>query len=74
YAEIIRLLTSKGLDINARDKYVSAPVHDICRVGRQEIARLVVELGADLSRIDKFGRTPFTVACQYGQPNYIEYL
>jgi ankyrin repeat protein len=53
--DVVKLLISKGADINLKNKYSYSPLHS---VKSKEVARLLIENGADVNATDSDGNTP----------------
>jgi ankyrin repeat protein len=85
-AEVIRLLASRGADLNLRDRFGQTPLHiavdrDLdtsARGGRQAVdmptARALIEMGADESSKTAEGETPWDFAVAYGQQDLYDSL
>ena len=66
---IIRLLVSKGMDVNIQTSISGhTPLHMVCMVSpsnnKVETARVLLELGADINAQDGMGNTPLHQACR----------
>ena len=77
---IIRLLVSKGMDVNIQNSISgNTPLHMVCMVSpsnnKVETARVLLELGADINAQDIMGNTPLHQACRDRiDPGLIEFL
>ncbi len=59
--EQVRLLISKGADVNARDEKGMTPLYYAARYGRKEVAELLISKGADVNvKEDRWGGTPLS--------------
>ena len=65
-AEAVKLLVSKGANINAVDKYGRTPLHLVARNGHVETAKLLIAQGANIGAMSKYGRTPLHLAARKG--------
>jgi ankyrin repeat protein len=63
--EIVRLLIEKGLDVTAKDKSLSTPLHLASSLGIPEIVQLLIERGADITATDASRRTPLHIASSF---------
>jgi len=66
---IIRLLVSKGVDVNIPNSiFGHTPLHMACTISsthnKVETARVLLELGADINVQDDMGDTPLHTACR----------
>ena len=59
---VARLLLERGVDVNARRKAGSTPLHLASKDGWLEVARLLIEHGADIGAENNIGMTPLQVA------------
>jgi len=78
---IIRLLVSKGMDVNIQTSiFGHTPLQMVCMLGspsnnKVETARVLLELGADINKQDVNGNTPLHQACRdRADPGLIEFL
>ncbi len=55
---LVKELISKGMEVNAVDKYGYTPLHLAARLNQVEIAQTLVESGATVNSVDAFGDTP----------------
>jgi ankyrin repeat protein len=63
---ILRLLKTKGIDINAPGKDGSNALLEAVRYGDLGLASLLVEAGADVKRANRYGLLPLSLAAQDG--------
>jgi len=56
--EQVRLLISKGADVNAKDEEDKTPLHHAAEVGEIQVVQLLIKAGADLNIKDKDGESP----------------
>ena len=62
--EQVKLLISKGADINSKDKGGNIPLHYAVKAGKIEVVQLLIEAGADINVKDNRDRTPLHMAKQ----------
>ena len=62
YRPVLRLLLDHGVDINARTKYGSTPLHIASTFGPPEVVSVLLERGADVNVEDERGKTALQVA------------
>ena len=74
HADVIRLLTQNGADVNERDVLNRTPLHVACMWGFVEVADLLIKLGAKTDALDMTDQTPLMVAEQNGNSNMVEFL
>jgi ankyrin repeat protein len=60
--EIVKLLVSRGADINAPNKFGESPLHYACVFRHREIVRILLEAGADVNTLDNKGYSPLWLA------------
>jgi ankyrin repeat protein len=63
--EQVKLLISKGADVNAKDGEEKTPLHHAAKAGKMEIVQMLVEAGSDVNAKDRRGRTPLRLAGRY---------
>jgi ankyrin repeat protein len=63
--EIVRLLIDHGVDVTAKDKSLSTPLHLASSLGIPEIVQLLIERGADITARDASRRTPLHLASSW---------
>ena len=71
--ERVKLLISKGADVNAKDEEEQTPLHHATRAANTEVVQLLVEAGADVNAKDNRGRTPLRLAGRY-EPDTVRLL
>jgi ankyrin repeat protein len=59
--ETIKLLLSKGADINARNTQLNTPLHEAIQSKKENISALLIEKGADLNKTNIHNRNTGTV-------------
>ena len=72
HVEYVRLLLSKGADVNCRSyvtpsgiHYELTALHEACKTRSIEMVKLLVEAGADVNAPNAFGETPLHFLCHY---------
>lgn len=55
---LVKELISKGMEVNAVDKYGYTPLHLASRLNQVEIAQTLIANGATVNTVDTFGDTP----------------
>lgn len=58
------LVSSRRVDVNARDEHGSTPLLEAARFGHEDICALLIAAGADLKAKDKDGKTALMLAVQ----------
>lgn len=71
-ANIIKMLISKGLDVNLKDSYGCVPLHYSTGCGLPEISNLLLEKGAKVNEKDSDGFTPLFGAVRQKEKNMFE--
>jgi ankyrin repeat protein len=56
--ETIKLLLSKGADIDAQNTQLNTPLHEAIQSKKENISALLIEKGADLNKTNIHNRTP----------------
>jgi len=72
--EVVHLLLSKPIDINATNKNRASALMSACANGHRDIAELLLRANADCSLVDQFGRTALVIASQQNHKNVVEVL
>ncbi len=60
--EQVKLLISKGADVNREDEEKKTPLHYAAQTGKMEVVQLLIKAGVDLNCKDKEHQTPMTLA------------
>lgn len=61
--ECCRVFVELGADVNARNRWGRAPIHQACSHACFENVKLLTDAGADVNVEDNRGKTPFYDAC-----------
>ncbi|KAH0562630.1 hypothetical protein GP486_002693 [Trichoglossum hirsutum] len=64
--DIVNMLIVRGVDVEAKDRSGSSPLHVAARVGDDDIVDILLNAGARVNKFDDFGRTPLHVASLKG--------
>jgi hypothetical protein len=72
--EIIRLLVSRGADLNAGTEQNISALGEACWNGRPETVKLLVKLGADTNVCNRSGRSVKAWAAASGHPGLLELI
>ncbi|KAI9149046.1 Ankyrin-1 [Paramyrothecium foliicola] len=70
----VRLLISKGADLNARDEAGSTALHAAARQDHADTVRLLCDHGSALDYQDKLQRTPLLLAAENGNQESLQAL
>jgi len=70
----VKLLLSKGADVNMQNRMGWTPLHTAIQNRQQAIVELLTTKGADVNAKDKRGQTPLYVAVNLGQKEVVELL
>lgn len=74
-SELVKLLLSRGADVDAQDNDSQAPLYEACSVGNLEGARLLLDYGADVNDgEDVFGYTALHAAVSKGNLEIVKLL
>lgn len=72
HVECVRLLLSKGADVNRRSRvspsgirYELTALHEACKSRSIEMVKLLVQAGADVNAPNAFGETPLHFLCHW---------
>lgn len=68
--DIIKLLITKGADVNPKDKSGITPLQNAVSKGKFEVVRLLIEAGADVNTKDNEGETPLHFILDVDRMNY----
>ncbi|XP_031619747.1 serine/threonine-protein phosphatase 6 regulatory ankyrin repeat subunit B-like isoform X2 [Contarinia nasturtii] len=74
HKEMVKLLISRGANINAEDKDKQTPLHVAARMGNKKVAELLISHGANINAEDKDKETPISKATKNGQKEMAELL
>ncbi|MHC4752373.1 MAG: ankyrin repeat domain-containing protein, partial [Planctomycetota bacterium] len=72
--EQVKMLISKGTDVNAKDESGMTTLHRVSNQGQKDIAELLIAKGADIEAKNNDGRTPLHIASHQGQKEVAEML
>ena len=66
-ADIMQILISRGLPLNATDKRGMTPLHYACRTGTSQIVEMILRAGADVdAKLKRTEWTPLMVLLRFG--------
>jgi len=71
---IVRLLVSRGVNVNATTRTHSTPLRAACFDGHHEIAQYLVEHGANIEIANRHGHTCLMISCYKGHLSITQYL
>jgi ankyrin repeat protein len=71
---VVRLLLSKGAEVNCRAAGGFTPLHKAAFAGHEEMVRLLLAHGADVQAKDDKNRTPFAIATEKGHADLSDLL
>jgi hypothetical protein len=72
--EQIKLLLSRGIDVNIKDKDLKTPLHHAVKSSGKAATQMLVEACADVQALDKNRVTPLHVAAEFGNKDAVEAL
>jgi len=72
--EQVKLLISKGADVNSRNRLNGTPLHIAVQYRRQALIELLIDKGTDVNAKDSNGQTALRFALDTGQKGVIELL
>ncbi|MDX1924857.1 MAG: ankyrin repeat domain-containing protein [Rickettsiaceae bacterium] len=74
--ELVKLLVSKGIDVNPRGLYSTTPLHEVCGLmrGNSDLVKYLLTKGAIVNAIDTNGNTPLHSACKSGSIEIVKLL
>jgi ankyrin repeat protein len=72
--EMIRLLVSRGADINGKNTPGETALHEAVTWGLPELAKTLIDLGADINAQDSKGKTPLDYAYERDNQEIISIL
>jgi ankyrin repeat protein len=64
--DIVNMLIARKVDVEAKDRSGSCPLHVAARVGNNDIIDILLNAGAGVNKFDNSGRTPLHVASLKG--------
>uniref|UniRef100_A0A7N6BZX6 Ankyrin repeat domain 28b n=1 Tax=Anabas testudineus TaxID=64144 RepID=A0A7N6BZX6_ANATE len=73
-SEMVKLLLSRGANINAFDKKDRRAIHWAAYMGHLEVVKLLVDSGAEVDCKDKKAYTPLHAAASSGMSSTVHYL
>jgi len=74
HPEMVKLLVSRGANIQHKDDCGSTALHNICSWKDLNTMKALVSLGADVNAKDDRGQTPLWDAAFFGQKNMVRFL
>jgi ankyrin repeat protein len=74
HLDIVRLLLSKGADVDARTKHLETPLYFAAANGHSKVVSLLVDVPAGIDLTDYEGRTPLMVAAHAGHLESVKIL
>ncbi|XP_054707076.1 protein fem-1 homolog B-like [Uloborus diversus] len=71
---VVKLLITRGADVNHTTKTNSTPLRGACFEGRLDIIQYLVENGANIHKANKYNNTCLMIACYRGHLDVVTYL
>jgi ankyrin repeat protein len=62
HSETVKILVSRGADVNARNKFGESPLHYASIFRHKEVVRILLDAGADINALDNKGYSPLWLA------------
>ena len=72
--KLVKLLISKGADVNAKNERLTTPLNFAAKQGNKDIAKLLISKGADVNAQNTAGKTPLTMALKEGHKKVVKLL
>ena len=73
--EVLRLLVSKGLDMNAVNRYNrKTALHIACKMNKVELVKSLIAVRINMNILDDSGHIPLHIACDYGYTEIVQLL
>ena len=72
--EAVKQHLASGVNVNAKIKHGSTPLHNAAKEGHNEIAELLIAGSAEVNAKDNYGKTPLHRAVQEGYMEIVELL
>jgi len=72
--EAVKQHLAAGVDVNAKNKNGTTPLHKATGRGHKEVAELLIANGADVNAKLDGGQTPLDSAIEYNQPQIADLL
>ena len=70
----VRMLISKGADVNAENEEKKTPLHYAAQTGKMEVVQMLVEAGADVNAMGNNDWPPLCIAAENNHIAIAEYL
>ena len=74
HASVVKLLLSKGAEVNLLSVFLRTPLHLACCRGNLEIIQLITESKADINVKDKDGNTPTHILSEFSHTGALSWL